>query len=87
MGYSEEDWGKTRGLGESANKFQETYGKASIDIPKCQDNYGFGFSGSVLTCASAAAQMGSSGKVTKLAQLETGLKIKAALYIEEGEMV
>jgi elongation factor P len=29
----------------------------------------------------------TSGNVTKLARLETGLEIKAPLYIEEGEKV
>jgi elongation factor P len=40
-----------------------------------------------VTYTEAGAQGDTSGKVTKLARLETGLEIKAPLYIQEGERV
>jgi elongation factor P len=40
-----------------------------------------------VTYTEAGAQGDTSGKVTKLARLETGLEIKAPLYIQEGEKV
>jgi elongation factor P len=40
-----------------------------------------------VTYTEAGAQGDTSGKVTKLARLETGLEIKAPLYIETGERV
>jgi elongation factor P len=40
-----------------------------------------------VTYTEAGAQGDTSGKVTKLARLETGLEIKAPLYIKEGERV
>jgi len=40
-----------------------------------------------VTYTEAGAQGDTSGKVTKLARLETGLEIKAPLYIQEGESV
>src|SRR5579863_4650252 len=40
-----------------------------------------------VTYTEAGAQGDTSGKVTKLGRLETGLEIKAPLYIEEGEKV
>jgi elongation factor P len=40
-----------------------------------------------VTYTEAGAQGDTSGKVTKLARLETGFEIKAPLYIQEGERV
>jgi len=40
-----------------------------------------------VTYTEPGAQGDTSGKVTKLARLETGLEIKAPLYIQEGEKV
>src|SRR5580700_5789168 len=40
-----------------------------------------------VTYTEAGAQGDTSGKVTKLARLETGLEIKAPLYVQEGERV
>ncbi len=40
-----------------------------------------------VTYTEAGAQGDTSGKVTKLARLETGLEIKAPLYIGDGEKV
>jgi elongation factor P len=40
-----------------------------------------------VTYTEAGAQGDTSGKVTKLARLETGLEIKAPLYIQENERV
>ena len=40
-----------------------------------------------VTYTEAGAPGATSGKVTKLARLETGLEIKAPLYIQEGERV
>jgi elongation factor P len=40
-----------------------------------------------VTYTEAGAQGDTSGKVTKLARLQTGLEVKAPLYIEAGERV
>jgi len=40
-----------------------------------------------VTYTEPGARGDTSGNVTKLARLETGLEIKAPLYVEEGEKV